>query len=317
MPAFKKPEFVHHYSVNRELAALVDWRDNKPGRQIPAKTDDRLLVCSWNIANLGLQSRFPRDYRLMAGMLEWFDLIAVQEVNDNLDGLREIADAMGEPYRVVFSDKAGNNERLAFVYDSDKLSVGELIAEIAIPSADKRHIKIRGLDEQFTGFDRHPYVVSFDINGTNDTMAFVNVHLYFGSESNVDRRALEAFAVGRWCDKRSESKNTYVDRIVALGDFNIPKVEKGDPIFDALTKKGLEVPEHSTRISATIASDKQYDQISFMPGPARDAFVNAGVFDFDGAVFAKVWDERTPAQFKSYLRYYLSDHRPVWAQFTI
>ncbi len=77
------------------------------------------------------------------------------------------------------------------------------------------------------------------------------------------------------------------------------------------------MPEHSTKISATIASDNQYDQISFMPGPAGHAFVTTGVFDFDGAVFSKVWDEKTPAQFRSYVRYYISDHRPLWAQFKI
>jgi hypothetical protein len=41
------------------------------------------------------------------------------------------------------------------------------------------------------------------------------------------------------------------------------------------------------------------------------------VFDFDGAVFKTLWDLVKPARFKGYLRYYLSDHRPLWAEFAI
>ena len=82
-------------------------------------------------------------------MLSWFDLVAVQEVNDDLEGLRVLVRAMGAPYRVVFSDNAGNSERLAFIYDSSKLAVGELIAEVAVPAAEKKHIKITDVNDDF------------------------------------------------------------------------------------------------------------------------------------------------------------------------
>jgi hypothetical protein len=35
------------------------------------------------------------------------------------------------------------------------------------------------------------------------------------------------------------------------------------------------------------------------------------VFDFDGGVFAALWATKTPTQFRSFIRYYLSDHRPL------
>ncbi len=34
------------------------------------------------------------------------------------------------------------------------------------------------------------------------------------------------------------------------------------------------------------------------------------------AVFAELWKTKTPVQFRSYIRYFLSDHRPLWAEFT-
>jgi endonuclease/exonuclease/phosphatase family metal-dependent hydrolase len=218
---------------------------------------------------------------------------------------------------VVFSDRAGNNERLAVMYDSSKAKVAEMVAEIAVPAADKRFIKINGVNEDFNGFDRNPHVVTFDVGDTK--FAIVNVHLYFGQATSRERRALEAYAVGRWCDLRRKSDHAYTKAIFAIGDFNIPKVEPGDDIYKALTKRGLQLPQHSTRVASAIASDAQYDQVAFMPGPAKDAYVSSGVFDYDGGIFARLWHDpqRSEADFKAYLRYYMSDHRPLWVEFAI
>jgi hypothetical protein len=49
----------------------------------------------------------------------------------------------------------------------------------------------------------------------------------------------------------------------------------------------------------------------------EDAITATGVFDIDGAVFRDLWGNGTKAEaskFRSYVRYYLSDHRPLWAQ---
>jgi hypothetical protein len=58
-----------------------------------------------------------------------------------------------------------------------------------------------------------------------------------------------------------------------------------------------------------------YDQVAFFPGETGEEFVTSGVFDFDGAVFADLWRQQSKADFKAYVRYHLSDHRPLWAQF--
>jgi len=41
------------------------------------------------------------------------------------------------------------------------------------------------------------------------------------------------------------------------------------------------------------------------------------VFDFDNAVFKDVFAAKTPTQFLAYTRFHMSDHRPLWAQFSI
>ena len=90
MPPFPKPRFDYQYDFDRELAALRDYPREKPDRKIPRKSRDKLLVGTWNIANLGVQDRLDTDYRLIAEMVSWFDLAAIQEVNDNLAGILAI-----------------------------------------------------------------------------------------------------------------------------------------------------------------------------------------------------------------------------------
>ena len=115
-----------------------------------------------------------------------------------------------------------------------------------------------------------------------------------------------------------KSKNAYARDIIALGDFNLPKDELTDPIRKALTKRGLQLPPHSTAIGSSTQSDAHYDQVAFFPAQTQQEFTgNCGVFDFDGAVFRTLWQTKTEKQFKFYLRYYLSDHRPLWAEFSI
>jgi hypothetical protein len=118
MPPFPKPDFSYDYRVSSQLSALRRYRDSKPGRQIPPKAPDRLLLATWNIANLGVQDRSEDDDALIAEILGWFDLVAIQEVNDNLAGLRGIQEKLPDHYRLLFSDPAGNDERLTFLYDS-------------------------------------------------------------------------------------------------------------------------------------------------------------------------------------------------------
>jgi endonuclease/exonuclease/phosphatase family metal-dependent hydrolase len=279
-----------------------------------------LLLATWNIANLGLQQRRDNDYKLIAEMLSWFDLVAIQEVNDNLSGLRAIQKFLPKKYRVLFSNCAGNHERMAFLYDSHKISPLEKVGILTIPPSEQGDIKLSGVTQDFRGFDRSPFLAAFKAGAF--TFLLLSVHLYFGDDSekkSIERRCLEAYAVGRWADLRRKSKNAYTPNIIAVGDFNLPKVEPANPIYKALTKRGLELPPHSTQIGSSVTSDSQYDQVTFFPGAVKDNFISAGVFDFDGALFRKLWDpnDKKNAKFFAYMKYYISDHRILWAEFKI
>ncbi|MFD0990401.1 endonuclease/exonuclease/phosphatase family protein [Mariniflexile jejuense] len=312
MPAFPKPNFVYNFDINTEIQNL---KTHKSKRHIPEKTNDKLLIATWNIANLGLQKRWNEHYKLIAEIISWFDVIAIQEANDNLEGLNNIELELPNHYDLIFSDAGGNNERSAFIFDNQKIDRLQLVAEISIPPKDYKHIKLDGVKTKFTGFDRNPYLCSFQWK--NHKLIFITVHSFFGSEkkADVERRSLEAFAISRYADLRKNSKYAFSKNIITMGDFNIPKIEQGDQTYDALMKRGLQLPDHSTQIYSNINDDKQYDQIAFLPSLKSKITAN-GVFDFDSAMFPDLWQSNV-SNFKKYLKYYMSDHRPMWIQLNL
>lgn len=106
----------------------------------------------------------------------------------------------------------------------------ELTGRLSIAVNALRHIKLPGVDQPFRGFDRSPYLAAFQAGSLRFLLA--SVHLYFGSDSktNMQRRALEADAIGRWADLRRNDPHAYTPHIIALGDFNLPQVSPDDPI---------------------------------------------------------------------------------------
>jgi endonuclease/exonuclease/phosphatase family metal-dependent hydrolase len=316
MPPFPEPKFKFAFDVKDELAALRKYRDTEPGRQIPTRRAGNLLLATWNIANLGVQQRTADDYRLIAEIISWFDLITVQEVNSNLAGIIAIRDHLPQNYRLLFSDASGNRERQAFLYDSTRVSQLEEIGRLSIPPAKLGQIKLPGTTTTFKGFDRGPYLGTFQAGKFRLMLA--SVHLFYGSNkpADLERRSLETYALAWWAQKYHLDKSTYVPDLVPLGDFNLPKAVFGDPIYKALTSRGLTVPPHSSQIASSIATDNQYDQIAFFPGESNRRFTGQmSVFDFDGALFRVLFQQRGRTDFLAWMRFHLSDHRPLWAEF--
>ena len=69
MPPFPKPRFDYSYDLAHEVAALRDYRKHKPGRQIPAKEKDELLVRRRTSPTFGVQDRLDSDYALIAEVM--------------------------------------------------------------------------------------------------------------------------------------------------------------------------------------------------------------------------------------------------------
>mgnify|MGYP000067761093 CR=1 FL=1 len=106
------------YDLAQELAAL---RQNRALREIPGRSSKTLLAATWNLTNFGVQVRSDNDLALMAEIISWFDLVAIQEVADSLDQLRQLLTHLPASYRIILSDTGGNDERAGFIYHSRKL----------------------------------------------------------------------------------------------------------------------------------------------------------------------------------------------------
>ncbi len=326
MVSFAKPSFPYRYNLEREIKHL-DAHFKLRG--VPRKSAGKTLVASWNIANLGDagQVRSQDDLRLMAHILKRFDVVAIQEVKDNLSDFSEIMSYLGRHYEAVFTDPAGNNERMAFVYDSNRVQTRELFAELALVDRTRKSIRVqfKGKTLNFKGFNRNPFMVSFEAHRPGRKRPFgftlVNVHIYYGAKSGrkLRNRLLEIMALSSWAQKRSRAKTIYDDDVILLGDMNLPSLKKDDSIFKTLKRRGLYLTEYSTNVSrkgTNLGGDRPYDQIAFFPKRTKHEYTGeTGVFDFDFALFPYLYSRKNIEKFRAYMKYHISDHRLLWAAF--
>ena len=111
MPVFPQPSFAYAYDVQAQIGFLRAHRQ-KPDRLIPAKDPARMLLATWNIANFGAQERRDSEFELLAEILSWFDVAAVQECRENFSHLEHVHSHLPASYRLLFTDIAGNQERM-------------------------------------------------------------------------------------------------------------------------------------------------------------------------------------------------------------
>ena len=309
---------------------------------VPSKQLDRnLLVASWNIRELGRhngkwttqQSDVPKrnvgDIHLIAEILSRFDVIAVQEVQDNLQALRVIMSCLGPDWGfhvtdVSFGD-AGDSERLAYLYDLRRVRPSGLAGELVLSPEDLTPpvpgarpapdvIRVAGLARQLV---KTPYMVSF----TTASRPFVltTAHIVWGDNDALQPRAREAEALTKMLGRavqplRSTEPDPFRASLIALGDFNI--TSEDDVIFKALVDNGLQ-PELKTLGRPRTVHDRPgskiaYDQVAwFAPGrPGALKFQQVA-----GDTFA--WDQHILKGQRGDTTFRISDHYPLWVEFDV
>ena len=319
-------------NVGAELQSLRNELD----QQIPAKMIDRnLLIGTWNIRAFGGLTRKwdaadddspKRDLwslRAIGEIISRFDVVAVQEVRGNLRALRDLLKYLNQHdqnWGVMLTDVTrgdpGNNERMAFLFDTRRLRPSGLACELVIPdpddwdSIDPGDV---GDDAFLRQFARTPYAVSFIASGK--TFILVTLHVLFGDDA-ADRIP-ELTAIATWLSDWAQQVNSWDHNLIALGDFNIDR--NGDPLYDAFTSTGLRTPPELDNIPRTIfgSMDKQkhYDQIAWftgeqgVPALSLDYTGQAGNFDFVPHVRKDLTKQK-----KSWR---VSDHYPLWVEFAV
>ena len=337
---FKRPSPRHRFVIAKEKSALTR---HFTIRQVPVSTPGRLLLASWNVANLGVQGRSDGALDVVAHIMKRFDLLAVQEINEEFRVFEKVVRKMGSKFDYILTDTAGNDERLAFVYDKTKVQPRNLFGELALRPREypKRTVHVRyrdgGQDKvdvfrdlRFVPFDRNPFIGSFAEGAFDFTL--VNTHLYFGKFQNSKkrsdraryaRRVLEIFALSKWAGRRADRKATYDRDIILLGDMNVPAMAPDESTYKALIAFGFQPLDYASKTGGSnLGNDKTYDQMAFAPGGMARRTKNHGIFDFDNAVFRSLWTKlagqhprsRAISKFNAHVKFHLSDHRPLWVE---
>jgi endonuclease/exonuclease/phosphatase family metal-dependent hydrolase len=305
-------------AVAEELTGLAAKLDTG----IPAKQLDRnLVIGTWNIREFGdltesweagpddTPKRDLRALRLIAEIVSRFDVVAIQEVTANLKALRHLLDGLGPAWGLIMTDvtrgQAGNDERLAFVFDTRRVKPSGLAGELVLPPEWLAEAGEGALQRQFV---RTPYAVSFITGGR--TFILTTLHVIWGA-SEADRTG-ELRTIARWLADWATRTTEWEQNLIALGDFNIER--RGDANYQAFTSTGLHTPPELDDVARTVFGDasagKFYDQIAWFDDKLAFPYTGvAGAFDFKDVVFAELTEQQ-----KSWR---MSDHFPLWAEFSL
>ena len=111
---------------------------------LPLRQYGSVVFASFNIRKLGkikTGSKSERDaatFRFLADVCRHFDLLAIQEVMADTEGVLELKRLMGPDYGIVHSDttgafpgRPGNAERLAFIYNRRLVERSALVTDVS------------------------------------------------------------------------------------------------------------------------------------------------------------------------------------------
>ena len=291
---------------------------------VPAKRLDRnLLLCTWNIRAFGdltkkwrssSRDKPRRDFHAVLAIsmiLRRFDVVAIQELKGNVEALRAVLALLGPHWSLILDDVTkgdpGNEERLAFLFDTRKISLSGLACELVIPEEQLRDHEV-AINMQFA---RTPYAVGFRCLGK--TFTLVSLHVLWGK---TKARSAELEAIASWLQDWACNTNAWDHNLIVLGDMNI--TGRRSRLYKAFTSTGLHIPEPMMKFPRTITSSKQslFDQIAWFDGhteaPALELeYLSCGYFDFTRTAL------RERGLSRDQLSHLMSDHYPLWVEFAV
>lgn len=328
----------------RTIDRLLKLRD-KLKAEIPEKhMESNLLIASWNIREFdspAYGNRVEEAFYYIAEIVSKFDIIAIQEVRQDLTALKKLLDILGGYWEYIVTDVTegtqGNKERLAFVFDTRKVKFGGLAGEIVLPPLETRDPDTGQIIYQPSKqLARTPFMCGFKAGWTNFMLSTVHI-LYGTSAANDPDRIIEIESIAQALVRKANDSFEWSHNLLLLGDFNIYSPE--DETYSAILSAGFQIPPQLQHLPSNALRNKFYDQIAFMVRPFQfETTGNAGVFDYYEIVFRKedeaeyiplmgeaynTTSSGTARQDKSlyyntyWKTYQMSDHLPMWVEIKI
>lgn len=301
---------------------------------IPAKTTDKsVLLATWNIRELGANKkagpRLPESFLYLAEIISAFDLVAIQEVNEDHGDFRRLMTTLGPDWSYLLTDTTlgagGNHERSAIVYDRRRLTFEGFASNVVLPP----NLKVGKETLKVPQLSRTPFVAGFRAGHFRFTVC--SVHIYYGRGVPDDKRRIdEIHAIASVLSSRVQASSAWAPTMVLVGDFNIFNVK--DATAAKLVNAGFHLPPQvASLVSGEAKKERHYDQIALMSPKYKQQLLRdapkarAGVVMFFDKVFRtdewKTYQPYFPKKGKGQAYYattwrtfQMSDHRPRWIE---
>jgi endonuclease/exonuclease/phosphatase family metal-dependent hydrolase len=110
----------------------------------PSDSSSYVRIATWNLREFdspsyGLRSQEAKAY--IAEILSHFDLIALQEIRRDLGALKDVKNLLGSNWDYIATDvtegTSGNYERMAFLFNRDKVWFRRVAGELTLPNGQK------------------------------------------------------------------------------------------------------------------------------------------------------------------------------------
>jgi endonuclease/exonuclease/phosphatase family metal-dependent hydrolase len=316
-------------AADRLLRLRTRLKNELPARNV-AKS---ILLATWNIREFGRNqkcgTRLPEALLFIGEIISHFDLVAIQEVNQNLADLKYLMKLLGDWWQYIVTDvtagRSGNEERIAFIYDGRKVQFDHLAGELVLPP------RARPVRQPA----RSPFICAFRTGWRR--ISLCSVHIYYGTASPNDKtRVKEIYAVARLLAERNAKRQDVADgepeNVVLIGDFNIFH-RTGDLTSKALAANDFVVPNALKKLSGTnLGGDKHFDQIAFHDPKSRLHTSRAGIFDFtktiygdnEAATYGQAMErsagdafrkaKKKDTFYRTWRTFQISDHFPLWLE---
>lgn len=333
MPSYKN---IKDYPDKNEKIRIIDkllFLRRSLDKEIPKKTDtETLLLATWNIREFNSKNRINESYHYLAEIVSRFDLIAIQEVSPDLKALEKLMSLLEDNWDYLVTDSTegdeGGGERMAFVYDRNKIKFRKMAGEIVLPSDL--------LKDGVLQFARTPFCVAFQAGWFR--FMLTTVHIYFGDEKGekLKRRIQEIQTIAQVLAKRAKKED---ENYILLGDFNI--TEPDGETMNALINNGFFVPDAIKTKPSDVGQTNHYDQIAFNVKEDANMLIfdkteqKAGAYNYYSVVYRedeletykpyfseKNVTNKTDKQIATYYKskwrtFQMSDHLPLWVELKI
>lgn len=244
---------------------------------------DRLMLATWNLRDFGRSARSEESDLYIAEILSHFDVTALQEISGTA-AIEKVMRHLGPDYGLVLGQEAAGGcrvpQRLAFVFDKRKITVGRLSSSLVIQvkgDPDAPAVSESGLP------CRAPFLAEFEMLGKRfDVVTF---HTYFGGTTDSPQyqfRLAEIRDVFGFIKRTAERTSPSFPLIVA-GTLQSRTAQS--PEIAILANLGFRFDDSLQAAPTSTFGPWPYSQVAILDSSETVQYGIGGTFDFLAHVY--------------------------------